>query len=157
MQNLKKPEKGLPRSRYSIYNPYERCLKSKAYTFQNFNVYYKVEGMSLSESFTFGLKTIGLKDEFMSLNGIYNKMFNEVVALPPLSDDLIIHYLDRETNSSITELGIKYDSEAINKDIIYAMKYWAGEREAAPVTESEKWKCKLCRFYGKECKTWWTG
>ncbi len=84
-------------------------------------------------------------------------MFNKVTMLPEISDDLIVHYLNRENKESITEMTVKYDKSAINKDIVYAMKYWTGERDAAPVPEIEKWKCRICRFYGKECKVWWSG
>jgi len=37
------------------------------------------------------------------------------------------------------------------------MKYWNGEVKARPVSEEEKWKCRFCRFYGKECKVWYNG
>lgn len=132
-------------------------IKSKSYSCQNFSVYYRLDGLTLSDQFVQGLKSIGVKDNLLTLTEIYQKMFKDVTMLPDLSDDLIVHYLDRETKQSITEMTVKYDRAAINKDIVYAMKYWTGERDAAPVPETEKWKCNICRFYGKECKVWWNG
>ncbi len=132
-------------------------IRNKQYQYQNFSISYRSDTLKLSEKFIEGLKSIGVKDDLMTLNGIYNKMFNAVISLPELNNNLVVHYLDRRTRESITEMNVPYDPKAMNKDIIYAMKYWSGEREAAPVPESEKWKCKICRFYGKECKAWWTG
>ncbi len=132
-------------------------IKSRSYDCRNFSAYYRLDSLTLSGQFAKGLRSIGLKDELLTLSAIYSKMFNDVAALPEISDDLIVHYLNRETKEGITEMTVKYDKDAINKDIIYAIIYWTGERDAAPVPEGEKWKCKICRFYGKECKAWWNG
>jgi exonuclease V len=132
-------------------------IRDRAYGYQNFQVLYKTDTMKMSDKFIEGLKSIGLKDELLSLKEIYTRMFNEVSALPGFNDELVVHYLDRNTNKSITEMTVRYDRAAIDKDIIYALKYWNGERDAAPVPESEKWKCNICRFFGKECKVWWSG
>ncbi len=132
-------------------------IRSRSYSVQNFTAYYKLDSLKLSDGFVEGLKSIGFKDNLIGLREIYERMFDDVAALPELSDDLVVHYLDRETKGTITEMAVKYDREAINKDVIYAMKYWSGEREAAQVPEGEKWKCNMCRFFGKQCKRWWNG
>lgn len=131
-------------------------IRARRYGCQNFSVYYKLDGLKLSEGFVTGLRSIGLKDGLLGLREIYTKMFDDMASLPDLSDLLIVHYLDRSTRQSITEMAVSYDASAINKDILYAMKYWTGERDAAPVPENEKWKCRMCRFFGKECKVWWS-
>ncbi len=140
-----------------LYRKLMDDIKSGSYDSKNFTVYYRLDSLTLSEQFVAGLKSIGLKDELLSLKSIYLKMFSDISSLPQLSDDLIVHYLDRQTKASITEMTVKYDKDAINKDVVYAMKYWTGERAPAPVPENEKWKCNICRFFGKECKVWWSG
>lgn len=139
-----------------LYRKLMDDIKSKSYTSQNFSAYYKLDTLQLSDTFLKGLKSIGLRDELLGLKEIYNQMLMQVTMMPQLSDNLIVHYINRVTKGDLTEMTVKYSTDAINKDIIYAMKYWTGEREPAPVPESEKWKCKICRFFGKECKVWWT-
>ncbi len=130
-------------------------LRKGAYGYQNLDVYYNLSEMQLSTQFIDGLKSIGVKEDMLSIRSIYAKMFERTMLMPELSDSLIIHYVSRNTDSQVADMAFKYDENALNHDIKHAMEYWTGQREAAPVVEEEKWKCKPCRFFGKECKVWW--
>lgn len=138
-----------------LYRKMLEEIKEKAYTYQNFEIYAKTNEMKLSEKFLEGLKSIGIKDELMNISALYRRMFDSMTAVPLLSDSLIIHYVSRNNNKEIGEVTINYDRNALKNDLLYAMQYWRGERDAAPVPEAELWKCSMCRFFGKECTVWW--
>ena len=140
-----------------LYRKLLEELRQRLYTFQNLDASYKLSASTLSPEFISGLKSIGVKDELFSLKAIYSKMFDAVATLPELSNSLILHYVNSNTKETVADITVDYDKEALNKDLIYALKYWNGEREATPVPEEEKWKCRVCRFFGKECTVWWTG
>lgn len=137
-----------------LYRKMLQELREGAYKYQNLEMVYRMSQMSLSENFRKGLKDIGVKEELMTVSAVYNKMFNSIMAMPEISDSLILHYFDRESNETVAELTIAYNKEELSKELVYALKYWNGEREAMPVDESEKWKCRICRFYQKKCFVW---
>lgn len=137
-----------------LYRKMLQELRDQSYKYQNFDIYSKVSDMKLSDKFMEGLRSIGVKEELISAKTIYTRMFESMSRLPELSDSIIIHYVSRNTGSEVGDVTISYDAEALKKDIMYAMGYWRGEREAAPVLETEKWKCNMCRFFGKECTVW---
>ena len=132
-------------------------MRSGSYQYQNLDVYYKLSSMKISENFAAGLRTLGIKDEMMSVQSIYLSMFDKVKTMPELSNSLIIHYVSRNNSEQTSNLVFDYSRESLNADISYAMKYWTAQREAQPVSQEESWKCKYCRFFGNECKTWWKG
>lgn len=140
-----------------LYRKMLEDLKNKSYSYENFANVYRIKGAKLSEEFVKGLKEIGLKDEYLSIESMFMRMFQEMQSMPELSDDLDIRYTDRRSGQIVKELTVKYDAAKIDNDLSYAMGYWRGEREAAPVIESENWKCKPCKFFGNQCKVWWTG
>jgi hypothetical protein len=82
-------------------------------------------------------------------------MFEEIVAMPELSGMLQIRYLNRGSKELVSDMKVNYDKVMLDEWLQYSMKYWNGEREAQPVPESEKWKCNICRFFGKECTVWY--
>ncbi|MCL5413207.1 MAG: exonuclease V [Candidatus Marsarchaeota archaeon] len=132
-------------------------IKSGVYGFANLDVHYKLSQSALSTGFMQGLKEIGVNGDLMSLKSIYAKMFAAMSGMPALSNSLTLHYVDRSTKNVISDITVDYDWESLHKDLIYALKYWNGERDASPVPHEEIWKCNICRFFGKECKVWWTG
>ncbi len=153
---------GEPHTRHHIvqimlYRKMFGDIKDKLYSYENFSKVYKLKGSVLSDEFVKGLRSIGLKDEYLSLESMYKMMFSEMQAIPELSDDLEIRYTDRRNSETVADITVRYDVAAITKDLAYAMQYWRGERDAAPVIESEKWKCKPCKFFGNQCKVWWIG
>ncbi len=140
-----------------LYRKMLEDIKNRLYSYDNFSNTYKIKGAKLSEEFVKGLHEIGLKEEYLSLESMYARMFQEMQNMPELSEDLEIRYTDRRSGRNVAELNIKYDRDTIDRNIAYAMRYWRGEREASPVTEPENWKCKPCKFFGNQCKVWWTG
>ncbi len=139
---------------------YKRLLDDiieKRYTGENFENTY-IKGLKpLSERFVDELNALGIEKELQSIEGIYKKMFGEIYTMPQVSNSLELHYIDRFTGQKVESIKVTYDKEKLESLLIDAMKYWNGEVKARPVSEEEKWKCRFCRFYGKECKVWYDG
>jgi len=132
-------------------------IVSRSYTHENFENAYLKGLKPLSERFLDQLKALSIESNLLSIESIYKKMFDEIYTLPPISDELELHYIDRFTGEEVETMKFKYNDEELKKILIDAMRYWNGEVKARPVSEEEKWKCRFCRFYGKECKVWYNG
>ncbi|MDE1823607.1 MAG: PD-(D/E)XK nuclease family protein [Candidatus Micrarchaeota archaeon] len=130
-------------------------MRSGAYTYDNYAVSNRIKEMKMSEQFMNGLRGMNLKDEYMSLEGMLKRMFETMRGLPEISDSLEIHYIDRNTGKVGNELRVMYDKQLLGMQLVDALKYWNGEREARPVPEEDAWKCRICRFFGKECTVWY--
>ncbi|MGC8479137.1 MAG: hypothetical protein ACP5M9_00500 [Candidatus Micrarchaeia archaeon] len=141
----------------NIYGLLLGDIKNKNYTFDNFANSFGIDKLNMSKEFLSGLDSLGLKKENQDLSRIYKLMFDSYVSLPALSDLIKIRYMDRETKSIISELDIKYSKDEVSKDLVSLMGYWSGDREAMPVPEDKKWRCKYCKFFGNKCTTWWVG
>ena len=100
---------------------------------------------------------MNVKPELLDMREMYKKMFEELYTLPAISDRLEVSYMDRYSGSQISSIEIEYNESEMSKNITYALKFWNGERESAPVPESETRKCGICKFFGKECRVWWKG
>ncbi|MEM3781458.1 MAG: PD-(D/E)XK nuclease family protein [Candidatus Micrarchaeaceae archaeon] len=138
-----------------LYKRLLEDLKQGVYTISNFTYAYKIKSLRLSDAFLRGLRAIGVKEEFASIEGVYEQMFKELNSLPEISSKLEIVYMDRFTGNVTGSIVINYDEEKISKDIAFALHYWNGDRQALPVSKEEAWKCNLCKFFGKECTVWW--
>jgi len=132
-------------------------IRQRKYELSNFANSYGIRRLNLSEPFERGLRAIGIKEELINIEKMFELMFDAFYSMPDTSDKLEIYYIDRFSGRQVSSIIINYNEEAINKDLAFALKYWKGEREAMPVPSSETWKCNFCRFYGKECKVWWKG
>jgi len=130
---------------------------SRSYTHENFENAYLKGLKPLSDRFLDQLKALSIESSLLSIESVYKKMFDEIYTLPPISDELELHYIDRFTGEKVETMKFKYNDEELKKILIDAMRYWNGEVKARPVSEEEKWKCRFCRFYGKECKVWYNG
>jgi hypothetical protein len=134
-------------------------IRSRRYALENFCATYGLgpgkEGVS--DAFRRELVAMGLKEENLDIYEMYKKMFSEMYSMPELSDRLEIAYMDRFSGNQIASLDVEYSEGAVNRELGYAMGYWLGRRESAPVPESETRKCGLCKFFGRECKVWWKG
>ena len=138
-----------------LYRKFLEDIREGIYSYDNFSFSYKLDTMTLSDAFTSGLREIGINDELMSVPSIYKNMFNEIHTMPELSSQMEIRYIDKTSLSEFYNMKVPYDRKAMDIYIRDAMGYWNGDRQARPVPIDEKWKCRLCRFYGKECTTWW--
>ena len=139
----------------ALYKRLVDDLQSGRYTYENFAKPFGIEGKTLSPDFLSAVKAIGIRDEMQSLEAIYAKMFEAMRALPEISNTIQLRYLHRDTGQLLNEISIPYDAAALNAYLVDAMKYWNGDREAQPVAEKDKWRCNICAFFGKECRTWW--
>ncbi len=142
-----------------LYRKMMEDIRSKRYAYENFSAVYGVApGKSgLSDAFRRELVAMGIQDEMLDTHEMYKKMFNEICSMPELSDRLEVAYVDRFSGKQIASIDVDYTEEAMGKDLVYAMGFWLGKRESAPVPESETRKCNFCRFFGNECKVWWKG
>jgi len=132
-------------------------IVSKSYTHENFENAYLKGLKPLSNRFLDQLKALSIEGNLLSIESVSKKVFEEIYTLPPIGDELELHYIDRFTGEKVQTMKFKYNKEELKKLLIGAMRYWNGEVKARPVSEEEKWKCRFCRFYGKECKVWYNG
>lgn len=139
----------------SLYKKLLDDIAARRYTFDNFANAYELERMALSPEFIKGLEGIGVRRELIGIREMCRAMFDGFMGLPQIGDVLEIRYFERGTGKKISEMQVNYNAGDLEAWIQNAMIYWRGEREAQPVPESEKWKCKMCKFFGKECTVWW--
>jgi len=139
----------------SIYRRLLDDIRSGRYTFDNFAAAYSLEGMTMSQQFLGGLESIGVRKELQNMRAIYKKMFEQIVAMPEISNMLEIRYFDRNSKQMVSDMKVGYDKQSMDDWLQYSMRYWNGEREAQAVSENERWKCNICRFFGKECTVWY--
>ncbi len=139
----------------SIYKKLIDDIKHGSYTYDNFARSYEIEGKTLSAQFIQGIRTLGIKDELLNLDGIYKKMFDAIAKMPEISEIVRLRYLDRSTNELITTMDMQYDRKNLDAYLSDAIKYWSGQRDARPVSEENKSRCMSCKFFGKQCTVWW--
>lgn len=130
-------------------------IKAKNYTHENFAKIYGLTKSGLSDTFKRELHAMGVREELIDTTAIFKTMFEEINTMPDLSNRLEVVYVDRFSGKQISSMEIEYNEQEVMGNISYAMKFWNGERESAPVAETENWKCNFCKFFGKECKMWW--
>ncbi|MEM3572132.1 MAG: PD-(D/E)XK nuclease family protein [Candidatus Micrarchaeaceae archaeon] len=131
-------------------------IKSGKYSYDNFSASYNIAERKLSKEFSSRLNELGISTEKASIEDVFKRMFDSILQLPEISKSTELHYIDKVTHKQVYSIGIDYKEDEVRNMLVYSMKYWNGEREAKPVDEEEKWKCTSCRFFGKECKVWWS-
>lgn len=131
-------------------------LREKNYTYEMFQKLYSVNKLFLSQNFMDQLKILGL-DTSIGLDGIYKMMFEQIYRMPQISEVVELRYIDRYTGEPFASFEIEYKKEEFERMLNDSMGYWKGERESRPVVEAESWKCRFCKFFGNECKVWWSG
>ncbi len=124
------------------------------YTYQNFSSSYKIESMSMSEGFKSSVASQNVDAKMLDLKSIWGRFFELLGGFAGVSDRLEINYRSRTTGDLYVKVDFQYDKERFGKEMMHIMRYWNGEREAMPVTEEEKWKCRMCQFFGKQCTVW---
>lgn len=124
------------------------------YTYQNFANVYKIEAMVLTEPFREALISQGVGEDTASMVRVWNNVFDLLCAFAGVCDTMEINYIDRDIRRTVMTVGVQYDEDAANTQIAHIMKYWNGERQALAVVEAEKWKCKMCQFFGNQCTVW---
>lgn len=132
-------------------------IKNRSYAYENFAKIYGLNRprSGLSDVFKRELHAMGLNEEFIDTSAMFKKMFEEIYTLPEMGNTLEVAYIDRFSGEQIGSMELEYKDYEMNKYITYAMRYWNGERESAPVVKEENKKCNFCKFFGSECKVWW--
>jgi exonuclease V len=138
---------------------YKRMLddiKEGRYTYENLSNSYALKTLSLSDRFVPQLKLVGINHSITGLETVYKMVFEQIHRMPEISNSLELHYVDRYTGNEFAQVSVDYTREALDALLVDAMGYWNGERDSRPVIKEESWKCNFCRFFGKECKVWWS-
>ncbi|MGD0729572.1 MAG: PD-(D/E)XK nuclease family protein [Candidatus Micrarchaeaceae archaeon] len=130
-------------------------LRDGFYNFQNFDAAYHTDKLQITDEFKRQLDAMKIESSLQNVNSVSKAFFNSFRTIGTISDTLHIRYINQFTGKEIKMHKFEYKKEEMNGIITYILKYWNGERKAAPVPEDEMWKCNWCVFYGKECKTWW--
>lgn len=125
------------------------------YGYNNFEVAYHIKQLKLTDEFKRQLDAIKVDGNLQDISQVSREFFNSLRSIGTVSDTLCIRYINQFTGNSIKSQTLEYDEEEMDGVIKYVLKYWNGERESMPVPEEEKWKCRFCMFFGKECKVWW--
>lgn len=66
--------------------------------------------------------------------------------LPPLSDSMLLTYLEQKTKKEIISYDVNYDDSFLENNLSWAMEYWMGKRQARSVGKKNKWKCTYCTY-----------
>ncbi len=138
-----------------LYRKMLADVKSKIYSYEKLVKTYGLNTLTLSDTFKRELHAIGIADEYVDTPAMFKKMFEEVYLMPELSNKVELAYIDRFSGAQMSTVEIEYRDYEVNKYMTYALQFWNGERESAPVVEEENRKCTFCKFFGKECKVWW--
>jgi exonuclease V len=138
-----------------VYRRMMEDIMSGEYGVKNFSAGYSTSNLKLTDEFIRQLKAIGVEERLHNLPAISEAFFASFPKLGALSDTLKLRYMDQITGDEIKIYTFEYDKTEADEAMRYVLKYWNGERKAAPVPEGEKWKCNFCVFFGKECKVWW--
>ena len=129
-------------------------IRAKNYTYDNFTKIYKFT-KGLSDVFKRELKAMGIHEELIDTYAMFKKMFEEVYTIPEIGNTMEVTYVDRFSGKQMSSVEIEYKDYEMNKYATYALQFWNGERESAPVVKEESRKCTFCKFFGNECKVWW--
>ncbi len=137
-----------------VYKKLLDDLRAGNYGLKNFEVAYHIDTLKLTDEFIRQLDAIKVDSRMQSIGSVARELFDSFKSMDRISDTLYIRYIDQFSGNEIKTYKFDYKEQEMNDIIKYILKYWNGERKAMPVPESEKWKCRLCVFFGKECKVW---
>ncbi|MDE1871026.1 MAG: PD-(D/E)XK nuclease family protein [Candidatus Micrarchaeota archaeon] len=138
-----------------VYRKLLGDLTEGHYGYSNFEVAYHVRALKLTDEFKRQLEAINVDRSLQEIQPMSVEFFNSIRSIGAISDTLYVRYINQFTGKSIKSQSFEYKEGEMDGIIRYILKYWNGERESMPVPENEKWKCRFCMFFGKECKVWW--
>lgn len=126
---------------------------SGRFSLNNIINFYKLDKMNLSEEFKRQLDGIGVAEK--ELVKIAREAYSDFMKLDEISNMLKVEYFDQYTGKYIGSEEYTYNEKQLEEWLKFAFDYWKGKREAMPVPREEApAKCLKCKFFGKECKTW---
>ncbi len=139
-----------------VYKKMLDDIINKKFTFEMFKDSYSLDKLYLTDEFRRQLNAIKIEKDLQNLEIIVNKFFNMISQIKNLSNELRLRYINQSTGKEIKLYKFNYDDNYIKGVLDFSLKYWTGQRKPISVQESEKWKCSFCKFFGNECKIWWT-
>ncbi|MCK4243768.1 PD-(D/E)XK nuclease family protein [Candidatus Bathyarchaeota archaeon] len=108
---------------------------------------------SISNEFHSTISKKGLKLHSPNVSNIGKLAFSLITSLPSISDKFEIVYEHQETKKYIGKHEFMLNPDLFSRDLKFILEYWKGEREAKPVSEKNRWKCKFCEHVSK-CPLW---
>lgn len=72
--------------------------------------------------------------------------FESVRLLPPVSSEVRLTYVNKDTRETVYEEKLQVNPKDIKSKLDWALRFWRGERKPIPVSERNRWKCNYCEF-----------
>ncbi len=108
---------------------------------------------SISGSFLSTISAEGLQLHSYNASEIGEQAFSLAARLPPISERFAVTYEHQESKKRIGEHVFTLDDPRFSRELGFILEYWRGEREAIPVGESNRWKCRFCEHVSR-CPVW---
>ncbi|HVC58268.1 MAG TPA: PD-(D/E)XK nuclease family protein [Candidatus Acidoferrales bacterium] len=137
-----------------IYKKMLDDVTSGDYNVKNFVAGYRTAALKMTDEFVRQLNAAEIERNLQDIGTIAQVFFDDMRTLNKISNTLYIRYLNQFTKTEIKLEKLSYDGKEAQGIITHVLKYWNGERKSLPVPESEKWKCRWCAFFNKECTVW---
>ncbi len=138
-----------------IYRKMIDDIRSGAYSAERFARDYSTKSLRMTPEFVRQFEVLGIDGGMQTIDSIADKFFDSIGSVKGVSDTLQVRYINQFSRKEIGTYKFTYDEKEVQNVSDFVLKYWTGAREALPVPSEEKWKCKYCSFFGKECKVWW--
>ena len=108
---------------------------------------------SVSDEFHSAMNENGLELHSPNVSEIGEHAFNLLRALPSISDRFTVTYEHQETKKKIGVHEFALNKKGFSRDLEFILGYWTGERDAIPVGEKNRWKCRFCE-HASRCPVW---
>ncbi len=127
-------------------------LRQGRYTFDDFKADRGIAGLGdVSPEFRAQLEAEGIHEAASPVE-LAADVFRAFRRLPAASDYIIVRYLHQGSGDHLGDKVVLYDPAVIERKLAHALKFWNGERQAASVSNRERWKCNYCEYKGVQCK-----
>ncbi len=108
---------------------------------------------SVSDEFCSTVSEKGLPLHSPNVSEIGEQAFNLARQLPPISEEFTIVYEHQVSKNYIGEHVFVLNHPRFSRELRFILEYWRGEREAIPVGEKNRWKCRFCEHVSR-CPIW---
>jgi hypothetical protein len=108
---------------------------------------------SVSNELSSTVSKKGLPLLSLNVSEIGEQAFSLAKQLPPVSEEFTIIYEHQESKSRIGEHHFRLNRPRFSRELGFILEYWRGEREAIPVGEKNRWKCRFCEHVSI-CPVW---
>jgi exonuclease V len=107
----------------------------------------------VSDEFCSTVSKKGLQLCSLNVSEIGEEAFSLVRQLPTISEEFTIVYEHQESKNYIGEHRFLLNRTRFSRELGFILEYWRGEREAIPVGEKNRWKCRFCSHVSI-CPVW---